>query len=97
MACGTRFSVVPDWVITQASAGDGFEYSDMLVPFRYCIGDNHNTTMIKIEKYSIGVGDRFAHQARARFWIEPLARQPHLTLRDLNQEDQHPLVAAVAS
>src|SRR6266536_3790601 len=36
----------------------------------------------------------FAHQARARFWIDPLARQPHLTLRDLNQEDQHPLVAA---
>ena len=39
----------------------------------------------------------FAQQARARFWIEPLARQPHLTLRDLNQEEQRPLVAAVAS
>jgi hypothetical protein len=39
----------------------------------------------------------FAHQARARFWIEPLARQPHLTLRDLNQEEQRPLVAAAAS
>src|SRR6202030_2477355 len=30
------------------------------------LGDNHNTTMLKIEKYSIGVGDRFAHQARAQ-------------------------------
>jgi hypothetical protein len=39
----------------------------------------------------------FAHQARARFWIEPLARQPRLTLRDLNQEEQRPLVAAAAS
>ena len=39
----------------------------------------------------------FAHQARARFWIEPLARQPRLTLRDLNQEEQRPLVAAVAT
>ena len=39
----------------------------------------------------------FAHQARARFWIEPLARQPRLTLRDLNQDEQRPLVAAVAS
>jgi hypothetical protein len=39
----------------------------------------------------------FAHQVRACFWIEPLARQPRLTLRDLNQEEQRPLVAAVAS
>jgi hypothetical protein len=39
----------------------------------------------------------FAYQARARFWIEPLARQPRLTLRDLNQEEQRPLVAAAAS
>ena len=30
------------------------------------LGDNHITTMLKIEKYSIGVGDRFAHQARAQ-------------------------------
>src|SRR5260370_14437373 len=37
----------------------------------------------------------FAHQARARFWIEPFARQPRLTLRDL--KEQRPLVAAVAS
>src|SRR5437016_4933787 len=28
----------------------------------------------------------FAHEARARFWIEPAPRQ--LTLRDLNQEEQ---------
>jgi hypothetical protein len=39
----------------------------------------------------------FAHQARARFWVEPLARQPRLSLRDLNQEEQRPLVAAAAS
>src|SRR5712692_11458998 len=39
----------------------------------------------------------FAHQARALFWIEPLALHPRLTLRDLNQEEQRPLVAAVAS
>src|SRR5258708_14158075 len=39
----------------------------------------------------------FAYQARARFWIEPIARQPRLTLRDLNQEEQRPLVAAAAS
>jgi len=39
----------------------------------------------------------FAHEARARFWIEPATRQPHLTLRDFNQEEPRPLVAAVAS
>src|SRR5260221_11768503 len=39
----------------------------------------------------------FAYQARAPFWIEPIARQPRLTLRDLNQEEQRPLVAAAAS
>jgi hypothetical protein len=39
----------------------------------------------------------FAYQARELFWIEPPTRQPRLTLRDLNQEEQRPLVAAVAS
>ena len=39
----------------------------------------------------------FAHQARALFWIEPQAVHPRLTLRDLNQEEQRPLVAAAAS
>ena len=39
----------------------------------------------------------FAHQARARFWIEPVAPQPRLTLRDLKKEEQRPLVAAAAS
>jgi hypothetical protein len=39
----------------------------------------------------------FAHEARARFWIEPAARQPHFTLRDLNHEDQRSLIAAAAS
>jgi len=39
----------------------------------------------------------FAHQARALFWIEPRALQPRLTLRDLSQEEQRRLAAAVAS
>jgi hypothetical protein len=39
----------------------------------------------------------FAHQAHSLFWIEPFAIQSRLTLRDLHQEEQRPLVAAVAS